>query len=484
MGTDWKLGLSAVLSPTVAIFAGCFLASPAMALDRDIGALPAIGWNGFYIGGHLGYGKADFDGIFDSSEIVFGPRDILDSVPSRFFDAEGGVGGVHLGFNQTFGRFVVGLEADWSHVGWSDRVFDQEDEGPGGSTTDNASVDVNWLASLRGRLGVTSAQTLIYMTAGIAWVDADFTAQDADGFPIDTGSTDLDGAGFVVGGGIEHALTNQLAIRLEGLYYSFNNREFTSTLNNDSDPDDFAALKEIIVARLGMSYRFSAAVDPNSLRPSPSITWDGIYVGGHIGYGLVDFDSIFDSSEISNPFDNEDSVLGRFFDLDSGIIGGHFGYNYMFERYVIGIETDWSYVGQSDLQFDPDGGSPFDDSASVDINWLASVRGRLGTISAQTLFYVTAGIAWVDADYTERDDGNTSVGKTDLNDTGFVVGGGIEHALNNNSLIRFEALHYEFGDRKDTRSLTPDSDPGDFAQVKDVTVARIGLSYKFGSGTK
>ncbi len=68
------------------------------------------------------------------------------------------VGGGHVGFNRALGRFVLGIEAGWSYLGQSDHLSDPEFEVP---STDNASVDMNWLASVRGRFVMTSAQTLL-----------------------------------------------------------------------------------------------------------------------------------------------------------------------------------------------------------------------------------------------------------------------------------------------------------------------------------
>ncbi len=154
----------------------------------------------------------------------------------------------------------------------------------------------------------------------------------------------------------------------------------------------------------------------------------------------------------------------------------------MHGHHIFGVEADWSHLGKSDLLFDPDGGFD-DDSASVDMDWLASVRARLGIGSARTLLYATAGVAWISGDYTARNGnvGNVNQGTTDVNAVGFVYGGGLEHALRDNLLVRFEALQHEFNDRKDTRALTTDSDPGDFAGVDDVTVVRVGVTYKIGA---
>ena len=61
-----------------------------------------------------------------------------------------------------------------------------------------------------------------------------------------------------------------------------------------------------------------------------------------------------------------------------------------------------------------------------------------------------------------------------------MLGGGIEHAVTDNILVRFEGLQYEYDDAVDTSLLTSDSDPDDFTRINDLRTFRVGVSYKFG----
>lgn len=472
----WQLSVALALAATAIV--------PALADDR-VRYAPRIDWNGAYFGGHVGYASIDWDSVFDSSSIGH-PRELEDATLGRDFDLDGAVVGLHVGWNRSRGRFVWGIEAEVTYLGVSDRAFDPEDESSSpfmddGRATDNASVDVNWLASLRGRAGISSGRALFFATAGLAWVDAEYTAQNLDNTAADQGNVSLSGAGFVVGGGIEHALSNHLALRLEGLYYGFNRRRAANGLTTDSDPNDFAELKDIKVARIAVSYSLMPRSEASQVPLGGPAAWSGFYAGGNIGYGLVRLDGIFDASEIAdNALDNEDSVLSRFLDLDGAHFGAHFGFNRRLGNYLIGLEADWTHVGTSDLRFDPDGdNSSDDDFAVVDVNWTASLRVRAGWIAARTAYYATAGLAWVDADYTAVDGDAGATSSMALDQVGFVFGGGLQHALSDRLFVRLEGLQYRFGERFDTRNLTPDSDPDDFARLKDISVARISVSYKF-----
>lgn len=129
---------------------------------------PYIGWTGFYIGGHIG-------GAFDATdaEDLFGDEAIF-------------AGGGHLGYNwQLSDRFLVGLEGDLDYL---------DDD------------DTEYLATIRGRLGLTRGPMLAYLTGGAAFIE------------FDDGSPD---PGYVVGGGLEYKLRDNWSIGGEALYYGF-----------------------------------------------------------------------------------------------------------------------------------------------------------------------------------------------------------------------------------------------------------------------
>src|SRR5690606_27219062 len=112
-----------------------------------------------------------------------------------------------LGFNVQTGRFVWGLEGDLS---WSDI------DGSVGNTTDfTLDTDINWLATLRGRVGLASGPALFYVTGGFAFADVDTS------YSIDndwSGSKSETKTGWTVGGGLELMLTQNWTMKAEYLY--------------------------------------------------------------------------------------------------------------------------------------------------------------------------------------------------------------------------------------------------------------------------
>lgn len=131
---------------------------------------------------------------------------------------------------------------------------------------------------------------------------------------------------------------------------------------------------------------------------APAITWSGFYLGGNIGAVWPDTDEV-------ELFDNDAKLIG----------GGHLGFNWQGpSSWVIGVEGDVNFA--------------------EDIDYLASVRGRLGYALGNTLLYGTGGVAFVGLDNGFDDE------------TGWVAGGGIETKVRPNLSLGLEALYYDFDD--------------------------------------
>lgn len=176
------------------LFGAVSAASAADVYQRDGGlkdepyAYAPITWTGFYVGANVG--------------ATFGDElDIETENSGNFsFDIDNALmAGIHVGYNwQTPSNWVYGIEADLGIV--NDDVEDED-------------IDVtDYLATIRGRLGYAYGNSLIYGTAGVAFLGYGDDLQDA-------GSDDT-AVGFVVGGGVEHKLSNNFSLGVEGLYYN------------------------------------------------------------------------------------------------------------------------------------------------------------------------------------------------------------------------------------------------------------------------
>ncbi len=179
-------------------------------------------------------------------------------------DDAGLIGGGQIGINKQYGIFVVGLEADIAGV------FDGHDSNDSTrfeyfeSVSDNGqhinryegtgrvrgSDELDWLATFRGRLGMTfgeEGRLLGYITGGgaVARVDSDssasFNSARARGWcdVCAFGDQDDPGAfyqvGGTVGGGFEYAWTDNVTLGLLYLYVHLEDEERETSVTFHGD---------------------------------------------------------------------------------------------------------------------------------------------------------------------------------------------------------------------------------------------------------
>jgi outer membrane immunogenic protein len=186
----------AVIAAALAAFA---FTAPANAADVPVkgpyykAAPAAFDWTGFYIGAHVGWGKESGSG------------------------ESGLIGGAQIGYNWQLNRnWVIGIEADYSATDITEPTI---------------PARVDYLASIRGRLGYTWDRTMLYGTGG--WGTAQVTgagvSQNADAYTI--------------GAGIEWAFAPRWSAKVEYMYYGFE--------------DVGAGESNAQTVKFGLNYRFT-----------------------------------------------------------------------------------------------------------------------------------------------------------------------------------------------------------------------------------
>jgi outer membrane immunogenic protein len=149
-------------------------------------------WSGFYAGGHLG-GALD-QRSFTIQDLSGGDLSLPSSSEDQILI------GLHGGYNWQVQQIVLGIEGDISF-----------------------SNDANYLASIRGRLGIAAwDRLLLYGTAGAAFIDIDepFAIQSGVNGPL-TFNRNRTETGFVVGGGGEYRVLPNTSLGAEALFYDF-----------------------------------------------------------------------------------------------------------------------------------------------------------------------------------------------------------------------------------------------------------------------
>ena len=123
------------------------------------------------------------------------------------------------------------------------------------------SQDVNWLATVRGRIGYTWGPGLTYFTGGGAWADVDYTGSYASAVGVTSATLNASNtlSGWVIGGGYEHKFTQKWSARLEYLYYNLDSTTLSvaadQPVNNITTTWTVPEL-HLHVVRAGINYKF------------------------------------------------------------------------------------------------------------------------------------------------------------------------------------------------------------------------------------
>src|SRR5499426_1535531 len=199
---------------------------------------PAYSWNGWYIGGNVGYswGQAKNDSAASTTNLGVV---VTGNALSESQKIDGVIGGVQTGYNYQFGGWVWGWETDFQGSGQKGGstltgvLITGVGPVPATLTTDHK---LEWFGTARSRLGFLWGQNvLVYGTAGIAYGQVKDTATlnaSALGGAITgaavTSFKDVK-AGWTAGAGIEGALGGGWSAKLEYLYIDLGKTELTST---------------------------------------------------------------------------------------------------------------------------------------------------------------------------------------------------------------------------------------------------------------
>jgi outer membrane immunogenic protein len=159
-----------------------------------------------------------------------------------------------------------------------------------------------------------------------------------------------------------------------------------------------------------------------------------------------------------------------------GFVGGALaGFNYQISDFVLGVEGDYMWGGNTSENVL--------DAVNYSVDGLATLRGRFGWLHADTLFYATAGIGWLNGTMDALV-GPMSIPASDsATHTGFVIGGGIEHAFTPNFHGRLEYLYGSFGKENYDLSVSTCGATTCIVDLdfKHLHTIRASLTWNFGS---
>jgi outer membrane immunogenic protein len=182
----------------------------------------------------------------------------------------GFTGGVQAGYNLQRGVLVLGAEADLGAFRLAESTL-AAGLFPvtflGNQYTLTETMKANWLATVRGRLGISVMQhVLLYATGGVAFSEFKFSSGYGDnavgfGFPGGNGfgaKSDMR-TGWTAGGGVEWLLDRNWSIKAEYLYVDLGSMNFLVPVSNTAAFSQTMQVNADLtaqIARLGLNFRF------------------------------------------------------------------------------------------------------------------------------------------------------------------------------------------------------------------------------------
>jgi outer membrane immunogenic protein len=242
------LASAVLLTGTVVHAADLPPAPPPPMAPAYVPAPPPFTWTGIYVGGNVGWGWTSLN-LTDTGPGVFGQVFPIGSTQSS--NQDGFLGGAQIGVNWQFQQFVIGAEADF------DATAIKNSQGGGGFG--NGSYSNPWMSTFAARFGWAADRALFYGKAGGAYMQEKYNFGASDGSAV-TGT--FDRFGWMLGAGIEYAVTDNITLKAEYNYLNFGTSNQTLTPNATDlvtgtitgDPNDSKLTANVVKAGVNILF--------------------------------------------------------------------------------------------------------------------------------------------------------------------------------------------------------------------------------------
>ncbi|WP_238271673.1 outer membrane protein [Methylobacterium cerastii] len=278
-----------------------------------------------------------------------------------------------------------------------------------------------------------------------------------------------------------------------------------------------AAVASVTLAAAAGAADLPRRAPPPVFTPVPVFTWTGFYVGVNAGYAFTENDTIRTTGinnlgAVGTPTAPANLQLNVDRNLRRPAVnmategfsgGGQIGYNFQFtpgSGIVVGVEADAQYTDLSRNQVQNTTNTAFNpnvliNSYRTELNYLGTVRGRIGYAFDRVFVYGTGGFAYGDVTQAvtfQTGAPITYAARRSSMETGYAYGGGIEYALPTESFLNFfrasavtikgEYIRYDLGSRNLFVGTTGGPGLGYVSRIStEGSLARAGINYKFGT---
>lgn len=228
-------------------------------------------------------------------------------------------------------------------------------------------------------------------------------------------------------------------------------------------------------------------------------TWAGGYAGLQLGYGNSSDDKVNTTGQAAG---NVANVAGGArpasvsLDADGFVGGAMIGYNWQSGNLVYGLEADLNYtdiddsksVGTLSLPTATPAGVPLNNTVKQSLDYLGTVRARIGYAFQNTMVYGTGGLAYGGIDNSVNFFAATAPtgplqfqGSDDEMEYGYALGGGIEQLVNPKWVVSANYLYYDLGSKTTNVAAIPGVGAGGYNSKFDTAghIFRAGAAYKF-----
>jgi outer membrane immunogenic protein len=200
---------------------------------------PAFTWTGCYIGAHGGYGWGRKTWSFEGEEFTN-------------HDVDGWLAGGQVGCNIQQDRWVFGIEgqASWANIKGDSSIS------PDSTLYFRTRTDIVGTVALR--LGYAVDRTLLYVKGGLAFArDRHWEDEDCCGavLPL-TESEKYVRWGWMAGGGVEYAFSNNWSGKIEYNYMGLGRRDVQFCDVTTAECFDYSIKQHLHIVKVGINYRF------------------------------------------------------------------------------------------------------------------------------------------------------------------------------------------------------------------------------------